>query len=46
MGNIFYFFEHDLEQVPEEMVTYENVAKGDVILVGRPNSFRAFLLVT
>ena len=41
--DIFYFFEHDLEQVPEEMVTYENVAKGDVILVGRPNSFRAFL---
>lgn len=38
-----YILERNLIQVPEEMVTYENVARGEVLLVGRPDSFRAYL---
>ena len=38
-----YLLQRNLIQVPEEMVTYENIARGEIILVGRPNSFRAYL---
>lgn len=38
-----YLLQRNLTQVPEEMVTYENVARGEIILVGRPNSFRGYL---
>lgn len=38
-----YILERNLIQAPEEMVTYENVARGEVLLVGRPDSFRAYM---
>lgn len=40
---LYYFLDEYLTQVPQEMVTYENIATGRVILVGRPNSFNAYL---
>ena len=39
----FCFFKDNLVPVPEEMVTFESVARGEVILVGRANYFHAFL---
>ena len=38
-----FFLEQVLTPVPEEMVTYENVATGNVILIGRGNNFNAYL---
>lgn len=40
---LYFFLEQVLTPVPEEMVTYENVAKGNIILIGRGNNFNAYL---
>lgn len=32
-----------LVEVPQALVTYESVTRGEVILVGRPDSFKAYL---
>lgn len=39
---LYYFLEQKLENASEEEIDLANVATGKIILVGRPNSFRAY----